>query len=129
VSARLESELGELDPAEADAMRSELGVPESGLVRVVREAFALLNLIAFFTADSGKEARARAIRRGTPARRAAGAVHTDMERGFVAAEVVPWKDLVDAGGYAAARERALLRTEGREYEIQDGEVVNFRFTS
>ena len=129
VSARLESELGELDPAEAEAMRSELGVPESGLVRVVREAFALLDLIAFFTADTGKEARARAIRRGTQARRAAGVVHTDMERGFVAAEVVPWQALVDAGGYAAARERALLRTEGRDYEVQDGEVVNFRFTS
>jgi hypothetical protein len=129
VSARLESELGELDPEEAAAMREELGAGESGLERVVREAFALLELIAFFTADTGKEARARAIRRGTPARRAAGAVHTDMERGFVAAEVVWWKDLVDSGGYARARERALLRTEGREYEVQDGDVVNFKFTS
>ena len=129
VSARLEAELAELEPDEAAAMREELGVEEAGLDRVVREAFALLELITFFTADTGKEARARAIRRGTPARHAAGAVHTDMERGFVAAEVVPWDQLVDAGGYAGARRGALLRTEGREYEVQDGDVVNFRFTS
>jgi GTP-binding protein YchF len=128
VSARLEAELAELDPAEATAMREELGIEESGLDVVVREAFELLQLISFFTADRGKEARARAIRRGTRARRAAGAVHTDMERGFVAAEVVPWNELVEAGGYAAARERALLRVEGRDYEVRDGDVVNFRFT-
>jgi ribosome-binding ATPase len=128
VSARLDSELAELDPGEAAAMREELGVEESGLATVVREAFELLQLISFFTADRGKEARARAIRRGTRARRAAGAVHTDMERGFVAAEVVPWDALVEAGGYTAARERALLRVEGRDYEVRDGDVVNFKFS-
>jgi ribosome-binding ATPase len=128
VSARLDSELAELDPGEAAAMRKELGVEESGLATVVREAFELLQLISFFTADRGKEARARAIRRGTRARRAAGAVHTDMERGFVAAEVVPWDALVEAGGYTAARERALLRVEGRDYEVRDGDVVNFKFS-
>jgi GTP-binding protein YchF len=128
VSARLEAELSELDGEEAEAMRADLGAGESGLDTVVRESFALLDLISFFTAGEGKEARARAIARGTPARRAAGAVHTDMERGFVAAEVVPWDALVDAGGYAAARERALLRIEGRDYEVRDGDVVTFRFT-
>ncbi|MGE5635698.1 MAG: redox-regulated ATPase YchF [Nocardioidaceae bacterium] len=128
VSARLESELAELDPDEADVMRAELEVPESGLATVIRESFALLELISFFTAAAGSEARARAIRRGTRARQAAGAVHTDMERGFVAAEVVPWRELVEAGGYAAARERALLRIEGRDYELRDGDVVTFRFT-
>ena len=97
VSARLDSELSELDDAEAEAMRAELGVAESGLTTVIREAFALLDLISFFTAGEGKEARAHAIARGTPARRAAGSVHTDIERGFVAAEVVPWNELVDAG--------------------------------
>ena len=97
MSARLESELSELDDDEAEAMRAELGVAESGLTTVIREAFALLDLISFFTAGEGKEARAHAIPRGTPARRAAGSVHTDIERGFVAAEVVPWNDLVDAG--------------------------------
>jgi GTP-binding protein YchF len=128
VSARLEAELGELEDAEAEAMRAELGLDEPGLATVIREAFALLDLITFFTAHPGAEARARAVRRGTPARRGAGAVHTDMERGFVAAEVVPWSDLVEAGGYAAARERALLRVEGRDYEVRDGDVVTFRFT-
>ena len=109
-------------------MREDLGGPESGLQRVVHAAFALLELISFFTAGQDNEARARAIRRGTRARQAAGAVHTDMERGFVAAEVTFWEDLVRAGGYAAARERALTRVEGREYEMRDGDVVTFRFT-
>jgi ribosome-binding ATPase len=128
ISARLESELAELEGSEGMEMRSELGVEETGLETVVREAFSLLDLIAFFTADRGKEARARAIPRGTPARRAAGVVHTDMERGFVAAEVIGWDELVEAGSYATARERALLRVEGRDYLVQDGEVVNFRFS-
>jgi GTP-binding protein YchF len=127
VSARLEAELAELEPDEAAAMREELGLAESGLDRVIREAFALLDLITFFTAGRDADARARAIPRGTPARRAAGAVHTDMERGFVAAEVVPWEALVEVGGYAPARERALQRMEGRDYLIQDGDVVTFRF--
>jgi len=128
VSARLDSELAELDEAEAAAMRAELGVEESGLATVIREAFELLHLISFFTAGQGKEARARAIERGTTARQAAGAVHTDMERGFVAAEVTFWEDLVRAGGYTAAREQALQRVEGRDYEMRDGDVVTFRFT-
>jgi len=128
VSARLDAELSELDVDEAAAMRDELGVAESGLETVIREAFALLHLIQFFTGGQDKEARAWAISRGTPARRAAGAIHTDMERGFVAAEVTPWNALVEAGGYTAARERALTRVEGRDYVVQDGDVVTFRFT-
>ena len=128
VSARLDAELSELDEDEASAMRDELGVAESGLATVVRESFALLDLIQFFTGGQDKEARAWAIPRGTRARRAAGAIHTDMERGFVAAEVTPWEALVDAGGYTAARERALTRVEGRDYEMRDGDVATFRFT-
>jgi ribosome-binding ATPase len=128
VSARLEAELAELDDDEAAVMRAELGVEESGLATVVREAFELLHLITFITAGPANEARARAIERGTRARRAAGAVHTDMERGFVAAEVTFWEDLVRAGGYAQAREQALSRLEGRDYEVRDGDVVTFRFT-
>jgi ribosome-binding ATPase YchF (GTP1/OBG family) len=127
VSARLDSELAELDEDEA-AMRADLGVRESGLATVIREAFELLHLISFFTAGQGKEGRAWAIPRGTRARRAAGEIHTDMERGFVAAEVTFWEDLVRAGGYSAARERALTRVEGRDYEVRDGDVVTFRFT-
>ena len=128
VSARLDSELAELDGEEAAAMRAELGVEQSGLETVIREAFALLDLISFFTAGQGTEARARAIARGTRAREAAAAVHTDMERGFVAAEVTRWEDLVRVGGYTAAREQALTRIEGRDYVVRDGEVVTFRFT-
>ena len=128
VSARIEAELSELDDEEAAAMRDDLGAGESGLTTVIRETWELLGLIAFFTADAGKEGRARAIPRGTRARAAAGRVHTDMERGFVAAEIVGWKDLVEAGGYAAARERARLRVEGRDYELRDGDVMNVRFT-
>jgi len=128
VSARLEAELAELDDDEAAAMREELGVEESGLETVIRESFELLELISFFTAGQGKEARAWAIRRGTPARRAAGEVHTDMERGFVAAEVTFWEDLVRVGGYTAAREQALQRVEGRDYVVRDGDVMTFRFT-
>ena len=128
VSARLEAELADMDEAEAAEMREGLDVGESGLRTVIREAFALLDLITFFTAGEDKEGRAWAIPRGTAARRAAGAIHTDIEKGFVAAEVVDWKDLVDAGGYAAARERAQMRVEGREYEMRDGDVATFRFT-
>jgi len=128
VSARLDAELSELDEEEASAMREELGVEESGLSTVIRESFALLDLIQFFTGGQDKEARAWAISRGTRARPAAGAIHTDMERGFVAAEVTPWEALVDSGGYTAARERALTRVEGRDYVMQDGDVVTFRFT-
>ena len=126
--ARLDAELSELDDDEASAMREELGVAESGLETVIRESFELLHLIQFFTGGQDKEARAWAIPRGTRARSAAGAIHTDMERGFVAAEVTPWEALVDAGGYTAARERALTRVEGRDYVMQDGDVVTFRFT-
>jgi GTP-binding protein YchF len=128
VSARLDAELSELDDEEASAMRDEMGVEESGLETVIRESFALLHLIQFFTAGQDKEARAWAIPRGTRARQAAGAIHTDMERGFVAAEITPWQALVDAGGYTPARERALTRVEGRDYAMQDGDVATFRFT-
>jgi ribosome-binding ATPase len=128
VSARLDAELSELDDDEASAMREELGVVESGLETVIRESFELLHLIQFFTGGQDKEARAWAIPRGTRARSAAGAIHTDMERGFVAAEVTPWQALVEAGGYTTARERALTRVEGREYMMRDGDVVTFRFT-
>ena len=128
VSARLESELAELDPDEAAAMRDELGAPESGLARVVRAAFSLLDLISFFTAHESREARAHAVARGTTAWEGAGRVHTDMQRGFVRAEVVAWDALVAAGGFAGAREQAALRLEGRDYELRDGDVMTVRFS-
>src|SRR4051794_20619780 len=128
VSARLDAELSELDDEEAATMRGELGAPESGLATVIRGAFELLDLISFFTAGEGKEARAHAIERGTTAWGAAGKIHTDIQRGFVRAEVVPWDELVDAGGYAGARDRGTLRLEGRDYVMRDGDVMTVKFT-
>ncbi|MFL5819946.1 MAG: redox-regulated ATPase YchF [Solirubrobacteraceae bacterium] len=129
VPARLEQELAELGDQDAAAMRDELGLRQSGLERVVRGAFELLGLIAFFTADPGKPAMSRHLRRGMTAWDAAGIVHTDMQRGFVRAEVINWEELVDAGGFAGARERGTLRLEGRDYPVADGDVVHIRFSA
>jgi GTP-binding protein YchF len=127
ISARLEAELGELgDDDEATEMRAELGVAESGLARLIHAAFQLLELIVFFTADAHKEAMARSLRRGSTAYDAAGKVHTEIQQAFVRAEVVGWADLVEAGGYAAARDRGLLRTEGRTYVVADGDVITIK---
>jgi ribosome-binding ATPase len=128
ISARLDAELAELDPDEAEAMREELGVAHSGLETVIQGAFSLLRLIAFFTAGEDKPAQSWHVRRGTSAWEAAGQIHSDIQRGFVRAEVVPWDELVDAGGYAGARDRGTLRTEGRDYVLADGDVITVRFT-
>jgi ribosome-binding ATPase len=128
VSSRIESELAELDDEDAAAMREELGVSESGLQRVVREAFALLELISFFTAGEATIAQSWHLRRGLTAWHAAGEIHTDIQKGFVRAEVIGWKELVDAGGYAGARERGTLRLEGRDYVMNDGDVITVKFT-
>jgi ribosome-binding ATPase len=126
ISARVESELRELDPEEAEEMREGLGIERSGLERLIRAAFELLDLVTFFTADPGKEAMARTLLRGGTAYDAAGRVHGDLQRGFVRAEVIRWDELVDAGGYAAARDRGTLRIEGRDYLVQEGDVVHIR---
>ncbi|MEA2374898.1 MAG: ribosome-binding ATPase [Thermoleophilaceae bacterium] len=128
VSARLDSELAELDHDEAEAMRQDMGAPESGLGRVIRGAFELLDLISFFTAGPGKEARAHAVPRDTTAWEAAGKIHSDIQRGFVRAEIVPWDALVDAGGYSGARDRGQQRLEGRDYVVRDGDVITIKFT-
>ena len=128
VSSRLEAELSELDDDEAAAMREELGAGETGLDRVVHGAFGLLDLLAFFTAGEDKPAQSWHLRRGLTAWHAAGEVHSDIQRGFVRAEVIDWKALVDAGGYAAARERGVLRLEGRDYAMADGDVITVKFT-
>jgi ribosome-binding ATPase len=126
ISARVEAELRELDPREAEEMRGELGIDRSGLERLIRAAFELLDLITFFTADTDREAMARTLPRGGTAYDAAGRVHGDIQRAFVRAEVIAWDELVDAGGYAAARERGTLRIEGRDYVVRDGDVVHIR---
>jgi GTP-binding protein YchF len=128
ISARLDAELVELDPAEATAMRAELGLSETGLQSVIRGAFELLELIAFFTAGEDKPAQSWHLRRGLSVWQAAGMIHSDIQRGFVRAEVVAWDELVAAGGYAGARERGTLRIEGRDYVVQDGDVITVRFT-
>ncbi len=128
VSSRIESELAELDDEDAAAMRAELGVSESGLQRVVREAFALLELISFFTAGEATIAQSWHLRRGLTAWHAAGEIHTDIQKGFVRAEAIGWQELVDAGGYAGARERGTLRLEGRDYVMRDGDVITVKFT-
>jgi GTP-binding protein YchF len=128
VSARIEQELGELPADEAQAMRDDLGAGESGLGRVIRAAFELLHLISFFTAGEAKEAKAYAIERGTTAQGAAGEIHSDIQKGFVRAEILPWKTLVDERGYSGARDKGLLRIEGRDYVMQDGDVMTVRFT-
>ncbi len=128
VSARLEAELGELEEEEAAAMRADLGLSESGLQTVVRGAFSLLELVAFFTAGEAKPAQSWHLRRGLSVWHAAGQIHSDIQKGFVRAEVVSWDELVSAGGYAGARDRGTLRLEGRDYVVGDGDVITVRFT-
>jgi ribosome-binding ATPase YchF (GTP1/OBG family) len=128
VSSRLEAELRELDDEEGIALREEMGLPESGLQRVVRGAFELLDLMAFFTAGEDKPAQSWHLRRGLTAWHAAGAIHSDIQRGFVRAEVIGWEALVESGGYAGARDRGVLRLEGRDYAMRDGDVITVKFT-
>ncbi len=128
VSSRIEAELAELEGEDAQAMRAELGVSESGLERVVGEAFSLLHLIAFFTAGEAKPAQSWHLRDGLTAWHAAGEIHSDIQKGFVRAEVIGWEALVDAGGYSGARDRGTLRLEGRDYVMADGDVITVKFT-
>ncbi len=128
VSARLQAELSELEEADAIAMRADLGLTESGLQTVIRGAFSLLDLVAFFTAGEDKPAQSWHLRRGLSVWHAAGMIHSDIQRGFVRAEVVSWRELVDAGGYAGARDRGALRLEGRDYPVADGDVITVKFT-
>jgi ribosome-binding ATPase len=128
VSARLESELSELSDEDAAAMREDLGLAESSLQTVVRGAFSLLDLVAFFTAGEDKPAQSWHLRRGLSVWHAAGLIHSDIQRGFVRAEIVSWDALRDAGGYAGARDRGTLRLEGRDYVVADGDVITVKFT-
>ena len=126
ISARLEAEVAELPEEEAREYLEMLGVESTGFEEFIRAAYRLLDVITFFTAAE-KEARAWTMREGLTARRAAGRVHTDMERGFIAAEVGNWEDVVAAGSWAKAREEAKVRLEGRDYVVADGDVMLVRF--
>ncbi len=126
VSARIEGELAELDPAEAAEMRESYGVERSGLARLVRSAYDLLELITFFTAGEDNEAVARPLRRGSTAWESAATIHTEIQDEFIKAEVIGCEDLIAQGGYAAARDKGLLRIEGRDYVVADGDVITIK---
>ncbi len=125
VCAKIELEIAQLDRADAAAFLADLGLRESGLDRVIRAAYGLLGYISFFTVGDD-ECRAWSIPRNTPAPRAAGAIHSDIERGFIRAEVVPCDTLLSRGSLAACRDHGELRLEGKEYIVMDGDVINFR---
>ena len=126
VSAQIESDLVDLEPAEAAAYLKELGVEESGVGALIRATFTLLGLQTYFTAGE-KEVRAWTIHVGDTAPKAAGVIHSDFERGFIKAETVAYDDLVSCGSVAAAREKGLYRMEGKEYVVKDGDVLLFKF--
>jgi len=126
ICAKLEAEISELSAEDANAYLKEIGMGETALKRLIRSGYELLDLITFFTAND-KEARSWTVKRGAAAPEAAGKVHSDMERGFIAAEVVHYNDLVDSGSYAKARESGLIHTEGKNYKVQDGDLVFIKF--
>ena len=126
ICAKIEEEIAELDESEKGPFLEELGIKESGLNRLIKKSYHLLGLISYLTAGE-PEVRAWTITKGTKAPQAAGKIHTDFERGFIRAEVVSFDDLMACGTYAAAREKGLVRLEGKEYVMNDGDIVLFRF--
>ena len=126
--AQLEADLSEWPPDEAAAYRADVGLEHSGLEALARAGYEVLDLITFFTITGGREVRAWAIQRGAKAAQAAGKVHSQMERGFIRAEVLHFEQLVEAGNWQAAREQGILRIEGRDGPVKDGDVCLFRFS-
>jgi len=126
VRGKLEMEMAQLSDEEAEVFRQDFGISESALDRVIGRSYALLNLATFLTVGED-EVRAWTIRRGLPAQEAAGVVHSDMQKGFIRAEVVAYDDLHRAGDYAGARKLGVVRLEGKTYPVQDGDIINFRF--
>lgn len=126
ISARIESEIAELDAEEKKAFLNDLGLDDSGLDRLVAKAYQLLGLATYFTAGE-KEVRAWTFKQGTKAPQAAGIIHSDFERGFIRAEIISYQDLIADGSETASREQGHLRLEGKDYIMQDGDIVNFRF--
>jgi GTP-binding protein YchF len=126
VSAAIEAEIATMEPADRTEFLSDLGLSETGLARVIRAGYDLLHLITFFTAGP-KETRAWTVENGAKAPQAAGAIHSDFERGFIRAETIAYDDYVKLGGETGAREAGRLRAEGKEYVVQDGDIMLFRF--
>ena len=126
ICGSIEAEISELDGEEKEAFLAGMGLSESGLDRLIRSGYELLGLITYFTAGV-KEVRAWTIARGTKAPQAAGVIHSDFEKGFIRAEVIAYNDYIAAGGESGAKEKGLMRLEGKEYVVQDGDVKHFRF--
>ena len=126
VCAQIEQEIAELDDEEKKMFLEDLGLSESGLERLIKASYSLLGLISYLTAGE-PEVRAWAIKKGTKAPQAAGKIHSDFERGFIRAEIVSYDDLIACGTHAAAREKGLVRLEGKDYVVQDGDIIVFRF--
>jgi ribosome-binding ATPase YchF (GTP1/OBG family) len=126
VCAEIEAEIAELDGEDKEMFLSDLGIEESGLDRLIKASYSLLGLISYLTAGP-KEVRAWTITKGTKAPQAAGKIHSDFERGFIRAEIVSFDDLMACGTMNAAKEKGLVRSEGKEYVIADGDIVLFRF--
>ena len=128
LSAKIEEELAGLDKEEREVFKEELGIEESGLEKLVSASYDLLGLMSFLTAGE-KEVRAWTIKKGTKAPQAAGKIHSDFEKGFIKAEVVSFDDLVEAGSFLKAKEKGKVRIEGKDYTVQDGDVMLFRFNN
>lgn len=126
VCAQIEQEIAELEDDEKKMFLEDLGLEESGLEKLIRASYSLLGLISYLTAGE-PEVRAWTIKKGTKAPQAAGKIHSDFERGFIRAEIVSYDDLMDCGTYAAAKEKGLVRLEGKEYVVKDGDIILFRF--
>ena len=126
VSAKIEEEIAQLDKEEKEMFLEELGINMSGLDQLIRASYDLLGLATYFTAGE-QEVRAWTFKKGTKAPQAAGIIHTDFERGFIRAETVSYEDLLEAGSMVKARENGRVRLEGKEYIVQDGDVIHFRF--
>ena len=126
ISGKIESEISQLDNEEKKEFLNELGLEESGLDKLIRASYSLLGLMSFITAGP-KEIRAWTIKKGTKAPQAAGKIHSDMEKGFIRAEVINYMDLINTGGFTQAKEKGLVRLEGKDYIVQDGDVVLIRF--
>ena len=126
ISAKIEEEIGELSPEDRELFLEDLGIDSTGLDKMINASYSLLGLISFLTAGED-DVHAWTIVRGTKAPRAAGKIHSDIERGFIRAEVIAFEDLKACGTMAAAKEKGLFRLEGKEYVMQDGDITNFRF--
>jgi hypothetical protein len=126
LNSKIEAEIAALSPEEQAEFIRELGLKQSGLDKLIQAAYQLLGLITFFTTGPD-ETRAWTVKQGAKAPQAAGVIHTDFEKGFIRAEVINWQDFIQAGGEQAAREKGLVRTEGKDYTTQDGDICHFLF--